>query len=57
MVGPKSFIFFFVEGDYVIIIEDITEEPYLGITMETLFVHVIVQPVVKKTKSRSDTKR
>jgi len=40
-------------GDYVIIIEDVSERPFLDIILPPAYVHVKVSPFTKRSRSRS----
>lgn len=44
-------------GEYVIIIEDNTESPYLDIRLPPVFIRLVVQPIVRKTKSRTESNK
>lgn len=43
-------------GDYVIIVDDVTENPFLSVSLDPIFLHVVVQPVIRKVRSKADKK-
>ena len=48
---------FYDLGDYVVIVEDVTENPFLDIRLSPVFVHVIVSaPSTKRNRSRNEKK-